>query len=306
MRLISEQSSVSQSMKLLTLFSEERNQLQAEIDQTTDVELVVKLVQNHIDRLERAYMSQLSVAQIRLASFFLELLQQSIATLAAAHPTPVAPPPLQPIAPKSSPRLILKLSQALICLVIFSSLFSLTKTAPGAWMAIALTGVLVGLEVTLQLDKSESVSPQLELPPPTLQINSKVFLDHVADALNLIDLAVARAGNENQSLGEQGLEELPELLNFLQRLMGLSFLERPQTIGELAKLLPQILMEQGIRAQIYRSHDPQSCREYFDFEPSIDPSTQEFVTITPALLKGDRLLRRGRVIEPAYSEIREA
>ena len=305
MRLISEQSSVSQSMKLLSLFSEERNQLQAEIDKATDVELVVKLVQNHIDRLERAYMSQLSVAQIRLASFFLELLQQSIATLAAAHPTPVAPPQLPPIAPKTSPRLILKLSQALICLVIFSSLFSLTKSAPGAWIAIALTGVLVGLEVTLQLDKSEPVSPQLELPPPTLQIDSKELLDHVADALNLIDLAVARAGNE-QTLGEQGVEDLPELLNFLQRLIGLSFLERPQMIGELAKLLPQILMEQGIRAQIYRSHDPQSCREYFDFEPSIDPSTQEFVTITPALLKGDRLLRRGRVIEPAYSEVREA
>ena len=306
MWLMSEQSSVSKSMKLLTLFSEERNQLQAEIDQTTDVDLVVKLVQNCIDRLERTYISQLSVAQIRLASFFLELLQQSIATLAAAHPTPVAPPQLPPIAPKTSPRLILKLSQALICLVIFSSLFSLTKTAPGAWIAIALTGVLVGLEVTLQLDKQESTAPQLELPPPTLQIDSKVFLDHVADALNLIDLAVARAGNGNQPLDEQGLEELPELLNFLQRLMGLSLLERPQMMSELTKLLPQILMEQGIRAQIYRAHDPQSCREYFDFEPSIDPSTQEFVTITPALLKGDRLLRRGRVIEPAYSEVREA
>ena len=305
MWLLSEQSSVSKSMKLLTLFSEERSQLQTEIDKTTDVELVVQLVQNCIDRLERTYISQLTVAQIRLASFFLELLQQSIATLAAAHPTPVAPPQTQPIDPKSSPRLILKLSQALVCLVIFSSLFSLTKTAPGAWMAIALTGVLVGLEVTLQLDQ-EPAAPQLELPPPTLQIDSKVLLDHVADALNLIDLAVARAGNGNQPLDEQGLEELPELLNFLQRLMGLSFLERPQMMNELAKLLPQILMEQGIRAQIYRSHDPQSSREYFDFEPSIDPSTQEFVTITPALLKGDRLLRRGRVIEPAYSEVREA
>ncbi|MCU0534872.1 MAG: hypothetical protein MUD14_13355, partial [Hydrococcus sp. Prado102] len=58
--------------------------------------------------------------------------------------------------------------------------------------------------------------------------------------------------------------------------------------------------------QIYQSQDPHSAREYFDFEPSIDPSTQDYVTITPALLKGDRLLRRGRVIEPAYSELKES
>ncbi|MGF1482287.1 MAG: hypothetical protein ACFB4I_22875 [Cyanophyceae cyanobacterium] len=290
---------------LLTQFSEERPQLQSEIDRTTDVEQVIKLVQNQLDRLERTYISQLSVAQIRLASFSLELLQQAIATLAAAHPTAIAPPQTQPTETQTSPRLILKLSQALICLVIFSLLFSLTKTAPGAWMAIALTGVLVGLEVTLQLERPAATAPPSELPPPTLKIDSPVLLDFVADALNLIDLAVARVGS-NQPSGEQGLEELPELLNFLQRLLGLSLLERPQPLGELAKLLPQILMEQGIRAQVYRSQAPQSHREYFDFEPSIDPSTHDFVTITPALLKGDRLLRRGRVIEPAYSEVGEA
>jgi hypothetical protein len=87
--------------------------------------------------------------------------------------------------------------------------------------------------------------------------------------------------------------------------MGASFLEKPQMALELTKLLPQIFMEQGIRVQIYRPEDAQNYREYFDFEPSIDRSAKDYVTITPALLKGDRLLRRGRVIEPAYSEARD-
>jgi hypothetical protein len=81
--------------------------------------------------------------------------------------------------------------------------------------------------------------------------------------------------------------------------MGASFLEKPQMALELTKLLPQILMGQGIQAQIYRPDEERSYREYFDFEPSIDPAAKEYVTITPALVKGDRLLRRGRVIEPA-------
>ena len=130
-------------------------------------------------------------------------------------------------------------------------------------------------------------------------MDSKVLLDNIADALNTIDLAVASAAEVKKPLDSSGIEQLPELLNFLQRLWGASFLEKPQMTLELANLLPQILMEQGIRAQMYRPDDEQIHREYFDFEPNIDRSAKDYVTITPALWKGDRLIRRGRVIEPA-------
>ncbi|MBE9038596.1 hypothetical protein [aff. Roholtiella sp. LEGE 12411] len=293
-----------------SLFSEERNQLRAEIDNTTSIEQVIKLVQNRLDNLERIYISQLNVAQVRLASFFLDTLRQSIATLAAANLVQVAPTEQQQIINLAvkfpANRLILKLLKALLYIGILGWLFHLTETTPGAWMAILLASVLLGLEVVLQLDKDNSTSSeQLELAQPVLGVNSQVLLDNLADALNTIDLAVARFEEANKHQDDRGIEELPELLNFLQKLMGASFLEKPQMAIALAKLLPQILMSQGINAQIYRPNDPHSDRNYFDFEPSIDSSTKDYVTLTPALLKGDRLLRRGRVIEPAYSEARE-
>jgi hypothetical protein len=177
-------------------------------------------------------------------------------------------------------------------------------------MAILLVLVLVGLEVVLQLDKNKqenpSDSPQsVEAPQVVVQVDSQVLLDNLADALNTIDLAVTSAEQVKKPLDSSGIEESPELLNLLQRLMGASVLENPLMAIELTKLLPQILMEQGIRSQIYRPDEEHSGREYFDFEPSIDRSAKDYVTMTPALLKGDRLLRRGRVIEPAYSERRE-
>jgi hypothetical protein len=170
--------------------------------------------------------------------------------------------------------------------------------------------VLAGLEVVLQLDqdKQEDTSDSPQLPPAsqiTVQIDSNVLLNNLADALSTIDHAVASTEPLKKPLDASGIEELPELLNVVQRLMGASVLEKPQMALELTKLLPQILMEQGIRPQIYQPDEQQHHREYFDFEPSIDPSTKDYVTITPALLKGDRLLRRGRVIEPAYSQVRE-
>ena len=301
-------------MKTITsLFSEERNQLQTDIDNTTNIEEVVKLVQNRLDNLERIYIEKLNLAQVRLASFFLDTLRQSIATLAAANYSQVAPREQRqftnPGTKLFSSRLILKLLKGLIYIGILGSLFSLTKTTPGAWMAILLSSLLLGVEVVLQLDlnnQQNSISSELlELPKPILQVDSKVFLDHLGDALNTIDLAVARVEEWNKHEGDLTIEELPELLNFLQRLMGASKLDKPQMAHELAKLLPQILMSQGINTQIYRPNDPQSDRGYFDFEPSIDPDTKDHVTLTPALLKGDRLIRRGRVIEPAYSSARE-
>ncbi|MBD1931941.1 MULTISPECIES: hypothetical protein [Cyanophyceae] len=296
---------------LITLFGKERNQLETEIDKATNLEQVVQLVQSRLDNLERNYIGELSVGQIRLASFFLDTLRQSIATLTAANETRSQPQPEKIVKQVRglSNSLILKVLQGLISISILGSLFSLTQDTVGAWMDILLMTVLVGLEVVFQLEgggENRSDSQQPVAPPKLImQVDSKAFLDNLGDALNTIDLAVASAEQVKKPLDGSGIEELPELLNVVQRLTGASFLQKPQMALELTKLLPQILMEQGIRTQIYQPGDKHSGREYFDFEPSIDPEARDYVTITPALLKGDRLLRRGRVVEPAYSETRE-
>lgn len=292
---------------LFTLFSKERSELETEIDQAANPEQVVKLVQSRLDNLERSYIGELNVAQVRMASFFLDTLRRSVATLTAANETKVAPLESEQITPQgtrfSSKSLILKVLQGLICIGLLESLFSLTQDSPRAWMDILLVSLLVGLEVVSQLDKRENKpdSSQLgEISQPIVRVDSQVLLDHLADALSTIDIAVARVEDGKKlPVSSTGIEEQSELLVLMQRLMGASFLEKPQMALELTKLLPQILMEQGISTQIYRPEDEPIGREYFDFEPSIDPTAKDYVTITPALFKGDRLLQRGRVIEPA-------
>ena len=295
---------------LLTLFSKERSELQTAIAQTTSPEQVVKLVQSRLDNLERSYIGELSVAQVRLASFFLDAVRQSISTLAGVNQARVSELNSEGIFKQarqfSSKRLVLKLLQGIICLGILDSLFSLAPTTPRAWIDILLISLLIGLEVFSQFDKhTEQNSDSQAAYPAIVQVDSQVLLDKLAEALNTIDLAVMSREENQQSLASSGIEELPELLNLLQRLVGASLLEKPQMALELTKLLPQVLMEQGIHSQTYQPDDAQSNRAYFDFEPSIDPKAKDYITITPALLKGDRLLRRGRVIEPAYSKARD-
>jgi len=296
---------------IISIFNEERNQLQTEINSLTSIEEVVKLIQNRLDNIERIYLSELNIIQVRLAGFFLDVLRQSIPNLAAVQIAQIASTERKQstnfVLMSSPNRLILKVLKVLLYVGILGWLFYLTKTTPGAWMGILLACILLGLEVLLQLDKNDSSSQEImEVALPVLKIDSQILLDNLADALNTIDLVVALFAESHKDEDERNMEQLPELLNFLQRLMGASFLNKPQMTMELTKLLPQILMSQGIRAQIYQAKEPHSDRTYFDFEPSIDPDTKDYVTITPALLKGDRLLRRGRVIEPAYSQAIES
>ncbi len=293
---------------LLTLFSKERSELQTAIDKTTSPEQVVRLVQSRLDNLQRSYIGELSVAQVRLASFFLDAVRQSIATLAGVNEVKASELESAGISKQvrqfSSKSIVLKVLQGVICLGILDSLFSLAPSAPIAWMDILLISLLVGLEVISQLDKNTDKNSD-GAHPVVVQVDSQVLLDKLAEALNTIDLAVTIKEESPKSLESSGIEELPELLNILQRLVGASLLEKPQMALELTKLLPQVLMEQGIHSQTYQPDDVQSNREYFDFEPSINPKAKDYITITPALLKGDRLLRRGRVIEPVYSEARD-
>ena len=289
---------------LLTLFGTERSELQTEINKATSLKQVSKVVQNRIDSLEKNYVGELSVTQVRLVKFFLETLRQSLSTLTAANEIEISDvePQLVTQAVKSSPNnFILKLLQAIVSIGILVSLFSLTKTNLQAWMPILLMSVLLGLEAALHFDKSDRVTSPVPAIDPQLpvQIDSTVLLNNLAEALNTIDLAVASVEEVNKPLASSGLEDLTEILDILQRLMGASFLQNPLMALELVKLIPQILMKQGIRVQSYQlSNEEQSLREYFEFEPSIDATAKDYITVTPALLKGDRLLRRGRVIEP--------
>ena len=290
---------------LLALFSKGRSELQTEIDKATSLDAVVKLVQNRLDDLKTMYIGDLSVAQARLVLFFLDTLRQSVAMLTAANETK-SHPPQQIIRGATRPYSILNLLQAIICIGILVLSFSLTRSDPLAWMAILLMSLLIGLEVAIQLDTNQENSSglqALEAPQIITRVDSKVLLDNIADALNTIDRAVAQTEAVKKPLDSTGgIVEIPELLNFLQMLIGTSSLENPEMTLELTKLLPQILMEQGIRVQVYRPNDEHSSRGYFDFEPPIDQSAKDYVTLAPALLKGEQVLRRGRVIEPqAYS-----
>jgi hypothetical protein len=182
-------------------FGKGRSELQTELDQATSLEQAVKLVQNRLDDLKTIYISDLECDSSASGSLFLDTLRQSIATLTAANNTISGSAPQQTISTTwfSDNGLILKLLQALICVGILVSLFSLTRSAPLAWMTILLLSVLIGVEIAIQLDKDNHENSAGSLMPAsvpqltTIRVDSKILLDNLGDALNTIDRAIAQA-----------------------------------------------------------------------------------------------------------------
>ncbi len=190
---------------LLTLFSKGRSELQTELNKAKSLKQVVKLIQNQLDRLEKTYTGELSVTQVRLVNFFLDALRQSLSTLAAANATESDLEPEQLVTSNTRfypNSFILKLLQAIVCVGILASLFSLTRTEPGVWMPILLMSVLVGLEIVLQLSKNDqsSSTQSVEVSQPPVRVDSNVLLDNLAEALNTIDLAVSQVDEVNTPL----------------------------------------------------------------------------------------------------------
>jgi len=132
---------------LLTLFIEGQSEFQARLDKATSLEQVVQLVQNKLDGVEKIYISDLNVAQVRLVSSFLETLRYSINTLVAINETQVSKPPPEQIFNQvihfSSKKLTLKLLQGLTYIGILGTLFSNARFAPGVWVTILLTSLLI-------------------------------------------------------------------------------------------------------------------------------------------------------------------
>ncbi len=96
------------------------------------------------------------------------------------------------------------------------------------------------------------------------------------------------------------------MLQFLQDLIG-------ETLDEQAEISPlmrrqierisTILKPYDIEVVVYQPNTEQSKNAFpfFEFEPSLDLNLQEYVTLKPAFIKGDRVLLPGRVIEPVSS-----
>ncbi len=128
------------------------------------------------------------------------------------------------------------------------------------------------------------------------EVGVVALLDEALQTIDHFNETVAMPKPDGQKSGAR--KEAPEVLEFFQRLVGYLALNKPQRILQMAELAPEILMRMDVRLVQFDPRNEEVAPEWFIFEVHDDPADKRYITMRPALVQGDEVLLKGRVIEP--------
>lgn len=170
-----------------------------------------------------------------------------------------------------------------------------------------LTSMVIAGIIAILLFKRYQQQPQpqrkINLIPP--QVNQEKvnedLLDFLHDKFEYLDQEVAKESNkEKPKPPTPKLEDHPDILKFIQNLLGQVSNEQSDVqllTNKLNQQIPDILYAHGIQVEFYQPGIEDTSK--FDFVTNIDPEVREYVNLTPALIKENKVIQRGRVVKPA-------
>lgn len=129
-----------------------------------------------------------------------------------------------------------------------------------------------------------------------VRLDAAAFLAHFTAQLSVIDRWLAE-----QPASTAGGDPR-ELVEFTQRLTADARAHDTELLYERLEQLPQVLEHYGMRLVDYdprQSARSAEMRRLFRFEASLDPRQTAPQTLAPAVVKGDAVVLRGLVIQPA-------
>ncbi|MDZ7705120.1 MAG: hypothetical protein U5L04_11630 [Trueperaceae bacterium] len=294
--------------RLVELFDQQRETLQQRLGAEASPERVVREVRQALDEVRARYLDSEPVrARRRLAPFVLDVVKASLVALLAANRAETwrRSEGLEPSRHHFGLPLRWRLVQGAGALVLLLWLWG-----RGEGVAVLLSLLLIGSEVFRWLPDSwlpvrlqVAGSPDTLAEPPAeirVRLDLNPFFAAVADALVTADKVLAEADTltERHPSDAPGLAAHPQLLELLQDLLEAKHAGDEAYALRMARAVPALLSHYEVRADVFRGDNPQ----HFEFLPSLDPSDTELRTLTPALIQGETLLSRGRVLEPEFAE----
>ncbi|MBW4605609.1 MAG: hypothetical protein KME29_40190 [Calothrix sp. FI2-JRJ7] len=311
---------------LINYYQQVKDKLKSQLQPNTAPEVAVKVIQREINALtdiNSEYMQSLTPPQARLASTLLQSLSQYTSVLLLVKPqidennvlpqqnfaeltTKLVSPIKNAITvPNYKLALIQKAQQSRELL---SSLLAggLAGVLEGGWywglIGAAIGGITGGTIAQVIKPKKENQALEINQTAVTeVNIDIDKLLNYLYQALQSIDITVAGYRNEDK-VPKEGIENNLDLLEYLQDLMadGLDDnIQLPVSVRRRIEQAASILRHHGIEA---RTYEPNVDQDMFYFEPSLDAEINDYITLKHALVKDNRVLLPGYVIEPAINK----
>jgi hypothetical protein len=276
-------------------------------------EQVLQIIQDEIRMIayhDNEYILSLTDSQRTLAWEKLEALSKSFNILTAIKSDQVnaqdehcQSSPNKPNYENNSNQNIIHIGIGVVSGGVAGSLAGPVGTFVGAGIG---AGVAVASNLIPNNGQTETVNSRVrvanEVPP--LRINIDPILSNLHQGFKEIDEAVASCLEDRKKpLDRPSFDKLTDVLEVLQDLMGEELDDQneiPILVSKQLKRIPSVLRHYGMEVRVYKSKGEPSSQDWamFEFEPSLEPNLQQYVTMKPAFIKGDEVILQGRVIEP--------
>ncbi len=297
-------------------FDSAKSDLRKLMEATPNLENAMKLMNEYLSKVHRELSKSYNLKESRQLGYLLEIVRFSVGSIKAVDKmVSTFPVDYTAIQTKKTSTAFITFGKTVQFAVALTLLITLLSMDPTPWIPIFLCGIFIGIEAYLILFKSKDrffLSPlkriffqgagKRNMPDHAVQqkvdvqlvMNIPSLLNHVADSFSLIDKLL---DEKSQQKEVTFLEKEIEILKIFQDFFEAKYFNDPEWALKKVSSIHAILQNQGI---MVKKFDPKSAsdRNHFDFEPAVDPSIKDYVTISPALIKDERTLLRGKVAEP--------
>ena len=312
-------------MDIIQHFEQRKHELRKRIDANPSRDNALKLVKEYFADLHRDFTKTSNIHKSRQLNALLDVISFSLGAVDAVDETvKVAPVEYQYPQLEQSPEWMLAFGKLLQGSVILSLILLLFQVSP-LWIALLLFLILFAGEKYLQALKNstapafllrgllflfrkktktspslassgipEKILPQVDVQ---LRVESQALLNYLIDSLSVIEKIL----NEHDEGQEVSLfEKEPQILEFFQEMFEAQYFNDGQWALKKVSGLAALLRKNGIDVKTFDPQCPNDTK-HFDFEPSVDSSITDYLTIRPAFVKGEQTLLRGQVAEPFQS-----
>jgi hypothetical protein len=134
----------------------------------------------------------------------------------------------------------------------------------------------------------------------TIVLDPRQCSECLFEAFRIIDDVIALTENPVRPKVVELEQQHPEIVDLFHEMLSATALSDRDALESLSRnRVPLVLRQAGLAVMSFAPVEDVLATQFFDLEPMLDAACNEPVEMYPAVLRGDNVVRRGRVAVPS-------
>ena len=293
---------------LSVLLNDARSETSKSLRNAESLNASHRVLRHDLNQIERQYLESCTASEARIATSVFAALRPALETPLAVTVEMVEPSDVDgETASTGGQNNIAKIALFAALVAVLGLLFVMLFLER-AWLSFAITCVLTVLLTGLTMLVSNKRSlvikdSQQSKTESVLRFDANALLNRIGQAFDTVEGIVRTVKESRPAVGRKTLEsEHIWVVELCQDLLSGLYTNDQRDFVSAARRVPQQLRLEGLRVLTHAevAETPEvSADSLFEFDPIADGHHDEPQTVYPAIMRGERVIRKGRVLRPA-------